>query len=63
MVIGGALGIAVSQMFGGALYGVTALSPRVLGASIVITAIVTTAATFVPARRASQINPITALRE
>jgi ABC-type antimicrobial peptide transport system permease subunit len=63
MLIGGAIGVAVAQMFGGMLYGVTALSPNVLGASIVITGIVTMAATFVPARRASKINPIVALRE
>jgi predicted permease len=63
MLVGGAVGVAVAQMFAGALYGVTALSPRVLGASIVITAIVTTAATFLPARRAGRVDPITALRE
>ena len=63
MLIGGAIGILVAQLFGGALYGVSALSPRVLGGSIVITAIVTLAATFVPARRASKIDPIVALRE
>lgn len=63
MLIGGALGVLMAQLFGGMLYGVSAVSLSVLGASIVITAIVTMAATFVPARRASKINPIVALRD
>lgn len=63
MLIGGALGILVAQLFNGALYGVTALSPGVLGSAVLITGIVTAAATFVPARRAGRIDPIVALRE
>lgn len=63
MLIGGALGIGLARLFAGALYGVTALSPRVLGSTLIITALVTIAATFVPARRAGRVDPIVALRE
>lgn len=63
MLIGGGIGIASAQIFGGLLYGVSALSPGVLAASILVTTLVTMAATFVPARRASKIDPIVALRE
>ena len=63
VLIGGVLGIAVARLFTGALYGVTALSPRVLGSTLIITGLVTMAATFVPARRAGRVDPIVALRE
>jgi ABC-type antimicrobial peptide transport system permease subunit len=45
------------------LYGVTARDPGVIVVSAVLLAVVAAAAGYLPARRASRLNPITALRE
>jgi putative ABC transport system permease protein len=45
------------------LFGVTATDARILTAAAVVIAAVATAASFLPARRASRINPVRALRQ
>jgi predicted permease len=64
--IGGAIGLALSvaagQLFGSLLFGVSPLDPVTYASTISALALVTLAGTFVPARRAAAINPISALK-
>jgi predicted permease len=63
---GATLGIVVSlvanRYLTGQLFGVTPGDPLAIGAAILLLVLVTTAAGYVPARRASRINPVAALR-
>jgi len=62
MLLGTAASWALAHALGGLLYGVTASDPvTFLGISVVLTA-VAAAAGYLPARRASQIDPSVALR-
>jgi len=49
-------------LLSGMLYGVRPLDPEVLGAVSLLLALVALGASYVPARRAAKIDPITALR-
>ncbi len=54
--------IAVAQLLARLLFEVTPLDPRALAGSILVLVTVAASAAFLPARRASRLDPITALR-
>jgi predicted permease len=64
--IGLAIGIPVAlaggRLLGSELYGVTSLDPLIYALSVAVLALCALAAALVPARRASSLDPITALR-
>ena len=63
MAIGGVLGLVAISAIAGALYGVSAADVTTVVIAIGCTVPVTMAATYVPARRASRIDPMDALRQ
>jgi ABC-type antimicrobial peptide transport system permease subunit len=62
MAIGVAASWAVAQSMSGLLFGVTATDPATFAGMLLVLAMVATLAGYVPARRASRIDPLTALR-
>ncbi|MGH9307882.1 MAG: FtsX-like permease family protein [Vicinamibacterales bacterium] len=66
VVAGAALGVAASvptnRLIAGQLFDLMPSDPAALGAAIVLLFIVAAAAAYLPARRASRINPVIALR-
>ena len=67
VLLGVALGLAgsaaVSQVLSSLLFGVSPLDPMVFGGVAVFLAGVALLASYVPARRATRVDPMTALRE
>ena len=63
IAIGVAGAFALTRALGGLLYGVTATDPVTFVAVSVLLLAVTILATYVPARRAMRVDPITALRQ
>jgi predicted permease len=67
VAIGLAVGLAASWFLGryaeSQLYGVTPADPATIAGAAVVLAIIATLAALVPARRASRVSPITALRD
>ena len=63
LLIGLAIALALSGLIAGILYGVSATDPLSIAASAVVLVITGLIACFLPAFRASRIDPITALRE
>ncbi len=65
-VIGGVVGLAaalgIGKAVGSLLYGLTGNDPLVFGASALLLALVALGAGYVPALRASRVNPMQALR-
>jgi putative ABC transport system permease protein len=62
LVLGMGGAAIMSRFIGSVLYGVSATDPKTMGTVAVILAVVAAAACYVPARRASLIDPIVALR-
>jgi predicted permease len=62
MVLGAAASLALARQFGGLLYGVTSRDPVTFLGVMIALAAVATVAGYLPARRASRIDPSTALR-
>jgi putative ABC transport system permease protein len=58
-VIGAGL---LTRSLGGLLFGITATDPLTFAGMLAVLAIVATLAGYVPARRASRIDPVVALR-
>jgi predicted permease len=62
MVIGICCSWALSKMLSGLLYGVTATDPATFAAMLLLLTAVAALAGYLPARRASRIDPMSALR-
>ncbi len=62
ITIGFALAFAAGQFFGQILYGISAHDPLTYLCAIALMAVVAFVACWVPARRAIQVDPLTALR-
>jgi putative ABC transport system permease protein len=62
LVIGIVASAALSRLVSSLLFGISATDPRVFGTVSVILAIVALLACYLPARRATRIDPIAALR-
>ena len=66
MTIGAALGtlasLAANRYIAGQLFGVTPRDPMAIAVALSVLVIVTMAAGYVPARQASRIDPVRALR-
>jgi len=59
--LGGA--VAMREVVASQIYGVQPLDPTVLSSVVVLLALVTLAACFIPARRAAQVDPVVVLSE
>ena len=62
MVIGVAASWALAQSLSSLLFGVTAADPVTFAGMLMVLGIVATLAGYLPARRASRIDPLVALR-
>jgi ABC-type antimicrobial peptide transport system permease subunit len=63
LAVGLGASLAVTRYIASFLYGVTATDPRTLAAAMIFFGAVAAIAGFVPARRASRLDPMVALRE
>jgi len=62
IMLGLALALASGRVLSGLLYDITALDPLTYVAVTVVLSLVTLAATYVPARRATRVDPLTSMR-
>ncbi|HVH57236.1 MAG TPA: ABC transporter permease [Vicinamibacterales bacterium] len=63
VLIGGAASFALSRQLGALLHGVSAADPLVFGAAALLLLAASLAASYLPARRASRIDPLIVLKE
>jgi putative ABC transport system permease protein len=63
IAIGAGLAFGAGRLMESLLYGLVSTSLAQLGALVAVLAITALVAAYVPARRASRIDPMTALRE
>jgi len=61
-MIGVVLTIGIAALLSRALYGIDAVDPLVLGAVLIVIAMVTAVAALGPARRAARVDPVIAIR-
>jgi len=61
--LGAAGAIAVESIFEGLVYGVSTTDPLSFAAAILLVATVALGASYIPARRAARVDPMTALKE
>jgi macrolide transport system ATP-binding/permease protein len=61
--IGLAFGIALTQLMKGLLYGISPMDPLSYSGAVVVLAFIAFLAAYLPARRATRIDPMAALRE
>ncbi len=62
LMFGLLMGIGIGRALAGYLYGVSDVDPAVLSAACILLAVVALFACYVPARRASRVDPMVALR-
>jgi len=62
LVAGIAASFGLTRLLAGLLFGVRPMDPLVLGTAAVLVAGVALAASYIPARHAARVDPVTALR-
>jgi putative ABC transport system permease protein len=62
IVVGVVASLLLTRLMRGLMYGVSTTDPVAFGAVVALLAIVALAASYVPARRAATVDPITVLR-
>jgi ABC-type antimicrobial peptide transport system permease subunit len=63
LVAGGALAYLTTRLIGSRLYGIAAQDPSTLAVATALLLLVALTATYLPARRASRVDPLVALRQ
>jgi ABC-type antimicrobial peptide transport system permease subunit len=62
MALGLATALALTRLMSGLLYGVAANDPGTFAFNVILFMAVALLACYIPARRATRVNPLTALR-
>ena len=62
LVLGVLLALALRQVLAGMLFGVAATDPIIFASVVVVLSVVSLMACYLPARRATRIDPLVALR-
>jgi putative ABC transport system permease protein len=62
IIIGGAAALAATRLVAGMLFGVAPTDPGIFAAVAGVLIIVAAVAAYIPARRASRVDPLVALR-
>jgi putative ABC transport system permease protein len=63
IAIGGAAALALTRVLSNLLYGISATDPISFAAVIALLVVVAMLASWMPARRAARVDPMTVLRE
>jgi ABC-type antimicrobial peptide transport system permease subunit len=63
LALGAALAVAASRLVDSRLYGVAPGDPLTIGSAIALLVVVALGAAYLPARRASRLDPMAALRQ
>ena len=62
LIIGCGLSLALSGVLSGLLYGIAPTDALTYGVAVLVLLLVTAAASYIPVRRATRIDPVIALR-